>query len=223
MDQPNLYLKRVAFWCSIVVSRGGTQMLLSKFPDEFNHLIDGDFCDENGFTGHLPETPGIYACHVNLNWKYDEPEFSVREFIQTGTVIDSVEYVNMHDATAFSNFLSDNAVKKTQFLSKPESHCGGLKQPSATSQRPPVPGGSSGNVDDSTTNREKAQRLLKAKQLLEKIVCTEGEDEGLILVSNEAPTTYSERLGCFVYDHLHFSELGDALIELYGIVTGRGE
>jgi len=57
--------------------------------------------------------------------------------------------------------------------------------------------------------------LKEAREQLEKIVCTVGEDRGVVLLSQEAPTQYSEKLKCHVYTHLNFSPLGDALIKLW--------
>lgn len=57
--------------------------------------------------------------------------------------------------------------------------------------------------------------LGEAASDLEKIVCTKAPDDGVILLSNEAPTAYSEEMKCQVYLHDHFSPLGDALIALH--------
>lgn len=50
---------------------------------------------------------------------------------------------------------------------------------------------------------------------LERIVCTEEPDAGVILLSSEGGSHYDDEAGCEVYDHEHFSPLGDALIALY--------
>lgn len=56
--------------------------------------------------------------------------------------------------------------------------------------------------------REYAARLGEA-------VISEGEDSGVILLSQEAPTLYDEGLKCHVYLHDHFSPLGDHLVRLH--------
>jgi len=62
------------------------------------------------------------------------------------------------------------------------------------------------------------RRLLniqqRVKRKLESIVVSEGEDSGVILLSSDSPTEYSEELGCTVYLHDHFSPLGDALVDV---------
>lgn len=57
--------------------------------------------------------------------------------------------------------------------------------------------------------------LGEAVSDLEKIVCTKSPDDGVILLSNEAPTHFDSQRNCEVYDHEHFSPLGDALIALH--------
>lgn len=56
--------------------------------------------------------------------------------------------------------------------------------------------------------REYADRLGEA-------VISEGEDSGVIMLSQEAPTQYDATLGCHVYLHGHFSPLGDHLVRLH--------
>lgn len=70
------------------------------------------------------------------------------------------------------------------------------------------------------------ERLAKAKDLLEEIVVPEGEDSGLIWKSWESPThpeTLASGQTIQVYDHEHFSELGDALVELWRVLSGQPE
>lgn len=57
--------------------------------------------------------------------------------------------------------------------------------------------------------------LGEATRDLEKIVCTEGPDCGVILLSSASQTHYDPDVKCQVYDHENFSPLGDALIELH--------
>lgn len=56
--------------------------------------------------------------------------------------------------------------------------------------------------------------LAEARRQLAEIVCTDGDDAGVILKSWESPTHYSETYNCLVYDHENFSELGNALVKL---------
>lgn len=64
---------------------------------------------------------------------------------------------------------------------------------------------------------EANQRIKAIRDDLEEIVCTQGEDSGVILKSWESPTHTAVVSGvkCQVYDLEHFSELGDALIEAH--------
>lgn len=54
-----------------------------------------------------------------------------------------------------------------------------------------------------------------ARQCLARIVCTTPPDDGVVLLSNEGPCHYDAEQKCQVYDHEHFSPLGDALMELH--------
>lgn len=62
---------------------------------------------------------------------------------------------------------------------------------------------------------EASSVISKAVNDLEKIVCTKEPDDGVVLLSNEAPSHYDAEAGGHVYDHEHFSPLGDALIALH--------
>ena len=66
------------------------------------------------------------------------------------------------------------------------------------------------------TNEE---RIKKAVKKLQEIVETSGVDEGVIYLSNDSTAHWDEENGCNVYDNESFSPLGDALIELYKILT----
>ena len=57
--------------------------------------------------------------------------------------------------------------------------------------------------------------LREALALLETIVCTEPPDDGVVLLSNDSPCHYDPEHKIQVYDHEHFSPLGDALIALH--------
>lgn len=62
-----------------------------------------------------------------------------------------------------------------------------------------------------------ADRLQDIRKKLEGIVCTEGCDEGVVLLSQDGPCHDEVIDGktVSVYNHQYFSPLGDALIELY--------
>ena len=62
---------------------------------------------------------------------------------------------------------------------------------------------------------EAERKLHAAREALEQIVCTEGEDRGVVLLDQHAPTRYDDDLKCQVYLHENFSPLGDALIALW--------
>jgi len=59
----------------------------------------------------------------------------------------------------------------------------------------------------------------KISEKLKEIVCTEGCDKGVVMLSSEGPVHYDEELKGQVYDHEFFSPLGDALIEIYHMVA----
>ena len=61
---------------------------------------------------------------------------------------------------------------------------------------------------------ELRRRLAAIREQLGKIVVSEGEDAGVILLSNESPTHYDADAKCQVYNHQNFSALGDALVTL---------
>lgn len=54
---------------------------------------------------------------------------------------------------------------------------------------------------------------------LEQIVCVVPPDDGVVLLSNEGPVHYDAEQQCNVYDHEHFSPLGDALIAMHDKLT----
>lgn len=55
------------------------------------------------------------------------------------------------------------------------------------------------------------------RDALEQIVVTEGEDTGVVLLSDDAPTKYDPERQCQVYTHDNFSPLGDALVALHAL------
>jgi hypothetical protein len=57
--------------------------------------------------------------------------------------------------------------------------------------------------------------MLQTKDRLGKIVCTEGDDKGVVLLSSDGPTKHDPKVNGQVYIHEHFSPLGDALIEAF--------
>ena len=58
-------------------------------------------------------------------------------------------------------------------------------------------------------------QIKEARELLEKIVCVEEPDKGVVLLDGESPIYWCDKLKCQVYKFEHFSPLGDALIELH--------
>jgi hypothetical protein len=70
------------------------------------------------------------------------------------------------------------------------------------------------------------QRQDELVVLLQKIVVTEGEDEGVVLLSNDGPChpevdPRDPTQTMQVYDHYFFSPLGDALIRLHRKLIGK--
>lgn len=63
------------------------------------------------------------------------------------------------------------------------------------------------------------RKLAAIRDALEKIVISEGEDAGVILLSAESPTHYDAEAKCQVYDHENFSPLGDALVSVARLVA----
>lgn len=60
--------------------------------------------------------------------------------------------------------------------------------------------------------------LWELRQMLrdmEQIVVTEGCDQGVILLSQDAPTVYDAEAKCQRYTHENFSPLGNALVLLH--------
>lgn len=66
-----------------------------------------------------------------------------------------------------------------------------------------------------------AQRLGVIRKQIESIVCTEGCDRGVILLSSDSPTHYDTAAKCQVYDNENFSPLGDALVKLHDLVAEK--
>ncbi len=67
------------------------------------------------------------------------------------------------------------------------------------------------------------RQLTEARNQLDQIVCTRGQDRGLVLKDPESPTKYDEELKCQVYQCENFSLLGDALISLWDQLTEATE
>lgn len=64
-------------------------------------------------------------------------------------------------------------------------------------------------------DRDELRELLaECREDLAKIVELDGRDAGVILLSDESPTHWDDEAKCRVYDHDHFSPLGDALVAL---------
>lgn len=64
--------------------------------------------------------------------------------------------------------------------------------------------------------------LAKIRAKIEDVVCTEGCDKGVVMLSRDGPTHYDEELKCQVYDHEYFSPLGDALIAIHDLTSIAG-
>lgn len=65
------------------------------------------------------------------------------------------------------------------------------------------------------------RQLSAVRDALDKIVVTEGQDAGVILLSAESPIHYDAKRKCQVYEYENFSPLGDALIALSKLITGK--
>jgi hypothetical protein len=67
------------------------------------------------------------------------------------------------------------------------------------------------------------QTVAEARALLEKAVCTEGEDAGVILLSQDAPTHIETHDGreLTVYELEYFSPLGECLMEAWKTLGGE--
>lgn len=62
---------------------------------------------------------------------------------------------------------------------------------------------------------ELRQKIAEMRLKIEKIVCTDEIDRGVILLSSESATHYDKESKCLVYDDEYFSELGRAMVELW--------
>jgi hypothetical protein len=58
------------------------------------------------------------------------------------------------------------------------------------------------------------RQLSAIREAIDKIVVTEGQDAGVILLSDDSPTHFDPEAKCQVYEHENFSPLGDALVAL---------
>jgi hypothetical protein len=65
--------------------------------------------------------------------------------------------------------------------------------------------------------------VASAREQLQEIVCVVPPDDGVVLLSNDSPCHPEERGGYTVqvYNHKHFSPLGDALMALHAILSGE--
>lgn len=64
------------------------------------------------------------------------------------------------------------------------------------------------------------KRLAQISKAIQEIVVTEGEDIGVVMLSNDSPTSYDPGAKCHVYKHECFSPLGDALVALWRMTQG---
>ena len=58
------------------------------------------------------------------------------------------------------------------------------------------------------------RRLSTIRERLSEIVVSEGQDAGVILLSDDSPTHFDPEAKCQVYNYQNFSPLGDALVAL---------
>jgi hypothetical protein len=83
-----------------------------------------------------------------------------------------------------------------------------------------------GKCREADVRRELAdalQQIADIRAAIEKIVEPEGIDAGVILLSDDSPTHWSEEHQCHVYEHENFSPLGDALVNLWKLAAGKPE
>ena len=57
--------------------------------------------------------------------------------------------------------------------------------------------------------------ITDVRTAIEKIVCTDEIDGGVIMLSSESPSHFDADRNGWVYDHEHFSPLGDAMVSLW--------
>lgn len=70
-------------------------------------------------------------------------------------------------------------------------------------------------AEEKTENRRLRRTIEAVRSKLEDIVCTEGEDAGVVLLSTEAPYEPERVNGIPVYQLEYFTPLGEALMDLY--------
>ena len=68
------------------------------------------------------------------------------------------------------------------------------------------------------TEEDIRNQIAAVKARLGRIVCTEGEDAGVIMLSDEATFHWDEAHQCRFYDNNFFSPLGDALVDLWNAI-----
>lgn len=74
-----------------------------------------------------------------------------------------------------------------------------------------------------TENRRLKARLKQASAKLEEVVVTEGDDAGVVLLSSDAPARYEAGSDVPIYGLAYFSPLGEALMELCGMLRENSE
>lgn len=77
-----------------------------------------------------------------------------------------------------------------------------------------------GEAEIERTEMKALAQLREIRDKLASIVCTEGCDKGVVMLSDDGPCHYDAALKCQVYDHDYFSPLGDALIEVWELACG---
>lgn len=68
---------------------------------------------------------------------------------------------------------------------------------------------------DNVEVKKLRNKIAAMRRHLESIVCTLGCDKGVVMLCQEGRTHYSKEHKVQVYNHVNFSPLGDALIELW--------
>jgi len=62
---------------------------------------------------------------------------------------------------------------------------------------------------------ELENKIAVMRSAIEQIVCTHEDDRGVILLSSESPCSFDAMRNGWVYEHEHFSELGEAMVSLW--------
>jgi hypothetical protein len=70
------------------------QWIILQCPEDFEYLLDGALCKDNGFQANTyPEEGGVYEIECEASWKYDDnidPEWDVK--ITSHTLLIKLEH-----------------------------------------------------------------------------------------------------------------------------------